>query len=184
MSKYSKKINKEIKKDNVVSENKNGDAVISIKIEDREELFSKYSYNSDDVINSDCTDYIWHKSKLVGRMQDIQIHFHCAQKTDKNEVQSALKSYYRAEYLETSNELKKHTIFSFVCLLLGVGTLLAFSILNKIFANFYLSTVVDILAWVFLWEAFDVFFFQRASLARRMKRIQKLYSAKIKIIEK
>ena len=181
ISKTARKIDKQITKGDAYKETKSGDAIISLKACKREEIFSSYNYNSDDVINKDLTDYVWHKSKLVPLGQNIKLQMFCNEDISKEEVSSALKNYYRAEYLDAKSELKNKTRFSLVCLFLGVITLLVLSLFNTILNNFYLTTVIDILAWVFVWEAFDVFFFQRSITIRKLKQIQRLYTAKIEI---
>lgn len=181
-TKSARKIDKQISKGDAYKEARNGDAILSVKAETRDELFSRYNYNNDDVINRDFTDYIWHKAKLVPLNQNIKIQIHCPADTSKREVKTSLKNYYRAEYLETKNELKKISFFSITCLLLGIITLLVLSVFNFAWNNFYVVSIVDILVWVFVWEAFDSFFFKRWDGKRKLKRIQKLYSAEIELV--
>lgn len=181
LQKEARQIDNQITKGEVLAESKSGESIISLKAVSREELFSKYNYNSDDIINKDFTDYVWHKAKLVPLGQDIKLQIFCEEEIKKEEVDSALKNYYRAEYLDTKSELKNKTKFSIICLLLGIVTLTLLSFVNVLFSNFYVESVIDILAWVFVWEAFDVFFFQRSISIRKLKRIQRLYSANIEI---
>lgn len=183
LSSKRRNIDKQLTKGEAYKEAKNGDAIISINAPTNNELFSSYNYNSDDVINKDLADYIWQKSKLVPFNHDIKLQIYTKEEVDKKEVKSALNTYYRAEYLDAKSELKKNTIFSLLCLFFGVVTLVVLSLFNSLIDNFYLLSITDILAWVFIWEAFDVFFFQRSHSIRRIKQIQRLYKAKLEIIK-
>lgn len=182
ISSKKRAIDKRLTRGEAYKEAKNGDAIIAIKAPTREELFSKYNYNKDDVINKDLADYIWQKSKLIPFNHDIKLQVYTNEEIKEKEVRSALNTYYRSEYLDAKSEIKKNTIFSLLCLAFGVITLILLSLLSSKFDNFYLVSITDILAWVFVWEAFDVFFFQRSHGIRKLKEIQRLYTAKIEIV--
>ena len=54
---------------------------------------------------------------------------------------------------------------------------------HDLFNNYYLDIIMEIVAWVFIWEAVDRFFIERPAIYKRCVRIQKLYSAKVIIIK-
>ena len=64
--------------------------------------------------------------------------------------------------------------------------ILTFAILvalyNRSFNNFYFDMILEIAAWVFIWEAVDVLFLQRPKIRRKYIQMQKLSSSRIEII--
>ena len=159
------------------------DVEISVKVENSEQVFSKYSYDNKDVLNKELSEYLWDNAKLVPSHKNLQLKFFAKCPLDRTEVSSAIKSHYKREMIETKDEIRKANKFSFITIILGLISLAILFILYKKFDNYFIVTVLDITAWVFVWEAVDVFFLRRAELKQRYKRYNKLYSSKIKIIE-
>ena len=84
--------------------------------------------------------------------------------------------------IETKDEIRKANLISFISLILGIVSLAILLCCYKIFDNYFVITILDITAWVFVWEAVDVFFLRRPGLNQKYKRLNKLYTSKIKII--
>lgn len=160
------------------------DVEINIKIENSEQVFSKYSYDNKDILNKELSEYLWDNAKLVPAHKDLQLKFFCKCNLYKTEVSSAIKSHYKREMIETKDEIKKANRFSFICIMLGIFSLIVLFFLCKLFNNYFIVTLCEITTWVFVWEAVDVYFLRRPGLIQKYKRLNKLYSSKIKIIDR
>ena len=155
-------------------------SVIDVKIAAREQLYSAYSY-SGDKLNGEFCDYVFEKAKGVPIKDDITIKIHSDDDIDADEVGRALKSHYRAEYKEAKKSVSRLTLVSVIMTLFGIIALTALFLLDRFVDNFYLTSIVEIVAWVFVWEAVDYFFLQRPTEKAKCVLIQRIYTATVEI---
>lgn len=160
--------------------NNENSKIIDIKCQSREQIFSSYSC-SGDRLNPEFCDYLLDTAKKTPLVHDITIKIHSDDNIHADEVQKTLKLHYGNEYKETKKQLKRLTVISIIMILLGILALSIFVLLSHFWDNFYISTIVEIAAWVFVWEAVDYFFLQRPLVKAKCLLLQKLYSAKIEI---
>lgn len=154
--------------------------VINVKIDGREQLYSSYSY-SGDKLNGEFSEYVFEKAKSVPIKNDITIRLHTKCNVNPSEVGQAIKGHYRSEYSESKKEHKRITLFSVIMTLLGIIALTALILINHFTDNLYITSIVEIAAWVFIWEAVDSYFLQRPVVKAKCILIQRIYTAKIEI---
>lgn len=176
-----RKIDKEIMRSVKKKENKDGDAIIDVKIEGPENVFSLYNYENDDTLNKDFGDYLWQKAKHISTFKDIEINVHTTENIEGKAIQDSIKKHYKKEYIEIKEEIKRTNVWSVLNLLLGLLFLFGLYLVQG--HNFYfLNMVLEIMAWVLVWEAGDLFFFKRRKHHKEMLITQKLYNASVKIV--
>lgn len=178
-----RKADKEILKDKEYIEGSDDRAIISIKAEEDEQIFSTYNYDSNEKLNAELDEFIWDKARFVPMAKDIKIKLYTNTKTDEQEVVDAIKNNYKKEYIETKSELKRNAIFSLIMLMLGIVFMSFLLLMHVYFYNVYLEIIVEIATWVFIWESVDSFFLQRAALKRKRITLLKLYTAEMEIIK-
>ena len=178
-----RKADKEILQDKEYIEGSDDRAIISIKAEEDEQIFSTYNYDSNEKLNAELDEFIWDKARFVPMAKDIKIKLYTNTKTDEQEVVDAIKNNYKKEYIETKSELKRNAIFSLIMLLLGLAFMSFLLLMHVYFYNVYLEIIVEITTWVFIWESVDSFFLQRAALKRKRITLLKLYTAEMEIIK-
>ena len=156
---------------------------VNIKIENKEQIISNYSYDEHDKLNKDLADFIMTKTKRTHISQDIKLNIYTKEVIKKTEVESTIKNHFNEERLEIKEDLKRSNIF--VLVMFGLG-ILTFAILVALYKksvnNFYFEMVLEIAAWVFIWEAVDVLFLQRPKIRKRYMQLQKLCSARVEIV--
>lgn len=180
-SKQRKEIDKEILGGKNIYKNSDGDSsVIDVKIDSKEQLFSAYSY-SGDKLNPEFSEYIFDKAKRVPVKEDVKIKIHTADAIDSAEVDQAVKSHYRSAYIEGKKEVSRVILISIIMTLLGIIALTALILINHFTDNLYITSIVEIAAWVFIWEAVDYFFLQRPVVKAKCILIQRIYTSKIEI---
>lgn len=149
-----------------------GYAHINVKINDKNDLYSPYS----EFISEDFTEYIRDASSPISRLDAIAIDIEggSLKQDEKKEFLTQFKYYYNLKY-ELSRREYHQTIFSAILLLL-VGSL--FLILEIVLvygfgfdSNALIPQILTIVSWVFVWDATDVFFFQK----RKVKSDSLLY---------
>lgn len=158
----------------------NSDGIIEIKIDSREQIFSAYSY-SGDKLNSEFCGFVYEKAKRAPLNEDLSVKIYTHQQLDADEVAKTLKSHYSNEYREARQDMHRVTNISLIMTLFGVLTLAVLLLLNHFWDNFYVSTIVEIAAWVFVWEAVDYFYLQRPQIKAKLLLIQRIYLAKIEV---
>ena len=178
-----RKADKEILRDKDYIEGSDDRAIISIKAEEDEQIFSTYNYDCNEKLNSELDEFIWDKARFVPIAKDIKIKLYTNTKIEEKEVVVAIKNNYKKEYIETRNELKRNAIFSLIILLLGLAFMSLLLLMHVYFYNVYLEIVVEITTWVFIWEAVDSFFLRRSELKRKSITLLKLYTAEMEIIK-
>ena len=155
-------------------------SVIDVKITSKEQVYSKYSY-SVDKLNSEFSEYVFEKAKGVPIKHDITIKIHSTENIDAIEIEQTLKKHYRTAYKEAKKEIKRISLISLVMTLLGILALTALILFNHFTNNLYIISIVEIAAWVFVWEAIDYFFLQRPVVKAKCVLIQRIYMSKIEI---
>lgn len=139
--------------------NTDGRAIIDMSVKDDSEFLSPYSKHTTPVISSDVANFIEDAASTLPPKQQItlRIHSDCIDDNEKVIYKEAISEYYAQRYIASKNELRFNSIAFILLTLAGILTLiLAFAVNSHIW-----SEIIDIAAWVFLWEAVDIFFFKR-----------------------
>lgn len=180
LRKRQKELDKEITENVLRDHAGESAAVINVKIDSREQIYSPYSYSGDKLSGEFC-DYIYERAKRAPITDELKISIHSAEEQDAAEIETTLKKHYGGVYIESKGELRRVTTISLIMTVFGVITLAVMVLLNYLFDNFYVSTIVEIAAWVFIWEAVDYFFLQRPLIKARLLLIQRIYKAQITV---
>lgn len=177
-----RELDKEIINGYTAAVNSRANNEIHVKINSREELFSQYS-NSDEQLNAELSEYVREKCKSVPFDEDptVVIHGDCG--ADAKCVANAFKNNYRAEYVAARKTVTRNTLLSIIMTIFGIITLSLLFALHYLFDNVYVTTILEIAAWVFIWEAVDCFFLQRPTLKKQCLILQRAYSAKIVVAQ-
>lgn len=83
---------------------------------------------------------------------------------EKEKITRLLKLNYALKYQENKKQIKRTNIISLILLLIGALILVAFALLQIFIPDFVLNEIIDIFAWVFIWESCDLFVFRSSSL--------------------
>ena len=91
--------------------------------------------------------------------------------TEKEIYKTAIKNYYRVEYKTIWKELRRNLFCSIIMLLFSACIFaLAIILENTTNASAVILNMIDVFAWVFTWEAVDIFFLQRPKLHKEQQR--------------
>lgn len=173
---------KKILQDKVYVDASDGDAIINVKVTDKEQIFSKYNYESDEKLNNDLGEFIYDKAKFVAPNKDIRIKVFSTQEIAQEEVESAIKNHYKKDYVESKNKMRRNLIFSIIMLAVGLLAFALLLVMHKFMYNIYLEIVLEIITWVFIWEAVDSYFLKRINLRHENLILLNLYMAEINVV--
>lgn len=158
-----------------------GDAVISMHIKDDTDFLSVFSENETPVISGEVAEFIETRAKkfFPNKELTLKISSECIDDVEKILYKEAIKEYYTEKHREAKRELRVYNRIALILSLLGVAVL-ALSIFWEYRTGSRLwSEVIDIVAWVLLWEAVDIKFFKTRELAVCGKRYLALRSMEI-----
>lgn len=158
-----------------------GNVLIPIHISDDSNFLSIFSTDSSPVISSETAEFLEHRLKHL--RADTKLHFLFTGSTidDQERIlyDAAIRSYYHAEFIESFQDLRKNSRLT--ALMVAVAALLfALAVtLDALGAKLVILNMLDVVAWVFMWEAVDIFVFQRSAFKRRRMRALRIIKSVI-----
>ena len=157
-----------------------GRAIIEVTVRQDVDFLSDYSVEKP-MISSSLSDFLREQAEAFPPREPIclKIHSKCIDEKEKGIYGTALKEYAMRNYKKHTLELKKNAFISAILMAVGVLGLAAVVILSFFSNNAVLAEVLDIFAWVFVWEAVDLFFLERRIIRAQLHRCLRLYEAKI-----
>lgn len=158
-----------------------GRIVVDMYVKDDEDFLSEFSSNDAYVIDGAVAEFLAERTHAVPSGEPLALHIksRCIDETEERLYTAAIKEYYTEKYRATRKELKIQNRIALVLGVLGV-IVLAFAVwLEYRFDSLIWSEVIDIAAWVFLWEAVDIKCFKTRELSMLRKRYAALMSMKV-----
>ncbi len=142
--------------------NKNGRVLIDMTVNDDTEFLTQFSRHNTPVISSEVADFLENSTQNVlpkDRLH-LKIHSNCIDENKKTIYTNAIKDYYTDKVIATKRELRHNNVLAIVLALVGILILA----LSLIMDGTLWPAVIDIVAWVFLWEAVDIVAFKQRDL--------------------
>lgn len=181
---------KKLKKDEknyerVLDIDEGGSLIMDIKLPKVSDAYSQFSPDNGLRINPELKNYFEESNLFVKNPLKVKI-YNNELETDvvgQNIFKKVFKETFYAERHKIYKKNKFNSLSSLVCLLIGLAILsvtLALGLQNIDLGLFFSS--VEILAWVFMWEAFDLFFFRRTEFTGNFLRYSKMCDAEIEFV--
>lgn len=151
----------------------NNRRIIRLNVTDDSNFLSPFSVKGNPLISSETAEFlnlnIKHNLKDSG--VKLEISSNVIDEPEKEIYRSAIKNYYRVEYKTVWKELRRN-LFGSIIMLLFSACIFALAIILEATTNAsaVILNMIDVFAWVFTWEAVDIFFFQRPKLHKEQKR--------------
>ncbi len=172
-----KKLNKEVDEVRDVEMSSDSECLLTVFLNSTEDALSPFCDENSPVINSDLADYLDNKAEQLPLNKDI--HIKISGVADKDVVKKAIKNYYDNRLINAKREYKKNAVVSGIFTIIAVIILTVAVIIETSFSShLVLFEIIDIVGWVFMWEAADMFFLERGAL--RIKQIRYLNFIKAK----
>ena len=170
--KQFKKLSEEIKNLSREREKELGGNVLEICVADDGDFLSPYSPTGSPLISGEIAEFIDHNVKRLdpSEKMKIVIKSDCISDDEKPVYENAVKNYYHAEFLQAARGLKRNTVLT-VAMTITAAIIFALAVvLDKLSVDSVILNMIDVVAWVFMWEAADIFFFRRNEL--KLNRIR------------
>ncbi len=144
--------------------------VIDMLVKDDTEFLSKFSNKNSFVISSEVATFLENSVKNVKLKEDLKLRIYsdCIDDEEKVLYRQGVKDYYSDALNSVKREYKRNIMYSIILALVGI-VLIAVALIVGSYGQELWTEAIDIVAWVFCWEAVDMFVFKSRSL-----RIDKL----------
>ena len=184
MSKLNRKMKKQVDMqlaDRQYTRDEEKRLVVNMTVQDDSNFLSVFSISGTPVISMDVAEFIENSTQLIpaGELLTLRVHSDCVDAQEQIIYEEAIKEYYAEKYIANERELKKNNRLSYLLAMMGI-IVLALAILLDYMANSLIwAEVIDIVAWVFLWEAVDIRAFSNRSLKSKRLRYLAYMSMKV-----
>lgn len=152
----------------------NPQCTIDMTVLNDSEFLSPYSATDTPVVSSDVAEFLENGAEKFLPKQNIVLNIHsdCIDDGEKVIYGKAIRNYFDLKLSALKNGLKRNLIASVIFTVIGILGLALMIILDRVGVGGIWVEVVDIFAWVFLWEAVDQFFIERRAIVRSQKKYQ------------
>ena len=161
-----------------------GRVIIQMNVKDDANFLSEFSESATPVISTEVAEFIENETSAVPPNEDftLQVYNDCIDDREEKVYSAAIKEYYMQKYIANEREIKRNR---FAVLLLGIAGILVLAaelIFDYRVGNALWSSVIDIVAWVLLWEAVDIGVLEARVTAIKRKRFLAYLSMKTEYI--
>lgn len=174
----------DLEDDDIFECDKDGRAIIEVGAENYDDIFSPYCYKGGDTLSSELVEYLKKQSGTIPLDYDLNIRFNVknADEQKRKEIQMAVKENYEIDVLGIEQKIHGLNIMAFSLISIGVLFMVAYLILIN-FVPISATYLIDILAWVFIWEGVRAFMMDKNELKIAELKSLRLASAKVTIKE-
>lgn len=146
------------------------------------EIYKPYSNKT--MLSDDIFDFLEESFKLAKKTYDIHLVLivpELMEDSEINKIKKLINFHYAVKHNEIKKELTRTKIIGLALLITGMITYCIFGLLEWFKINFIFREVIEIFAWVFIWESCDQFFFVTFVKRLEATRCLLLFEAKINI---
>lgn len=163
-----------------------GRVIVNMNVGDDSNFLSVFSVTEKPVISGEVAEFLDYSTQLLlpDTAITLRIHSNCIDADEQKIYTAAIRQFYREQYFVAEKEQKRNSLAAAFLLLLGVVCLGWMVATEAVFGSAVWSEVIDIAAWVFLWESVDIHFFQNRKLKIRKKRCLSFINMHIEYREK
>lgn len=159
--------------------------IINMRINNNEDFLSDFSSSNTPVIDTSVAEFIENSCRAILPKEQLSLKIECENIDDntKEKYVSAIKEYYIERFHENERELKFLNLVFLTLTILGILILSLSIFINYRYDSLIWSEVIDIVAWVFIWEAVDIRFFKMRQMNIQRKRYLSYINMKVMFID-
>jgi len=162
-----------------------GRRTVRVRIAEENEFLSPLSPDGAPVISEETASFLAHSVRHL--RPDTALRFEIEEegidRTEREVYEKAIRNYYHGEFAEVVRDLRRNAIVAAVMTVTAALIFALAVIFDRMGADTVLLNMIDVVAWVFMWEAADIFFLQRPALKLRRWRSFQMIRAEIAVTE-
>ncbi len=164
-----KELETEAKKRKYTKDGKNH-TVLNMTVKNDDDFLSVFSENNTPIISTEVAEFIENTASALPLKESLtlRIHSDCIDSEEQVIYRQAIKEYYVQKYISNERELKRNRLVMFLLAFAGILVLALALVYEYTGGGPIWTEVIDIVAWVFLWEAVDI-----GILGNRIAKLQK-----------
>ena len=164
-----------------VEYDENGRELICMTIKEDDGFLSPYAIGGEEVLSAEACEFF---DRAVMRMPlkdelRIDITSEAVAENEQSGYAAAIRNTYRTRVIDINRKLRMNAIAALIMTITAIVVLALYLALELWNAGYVILEIVDIVAWVFMWEAADLFFLERNVLKLEQLRSCRLYDAEI-----
>lgn len=143
-----------------------GRVIVDMTVNDDTNFLSVFSASNNPVISAEVAEFIEASTRSILPKDQItmRIHSSCIDDDEKEIYRSAIREYYLEQYSASRRTMQRSSISIVVLGVIGVLILALGVLLERSAVGIVLARVVEIAAWVLIWEAVHQCAFRRQEL--------------------
>lgn len=149
-----------------------GRVIVNMTVKDDSDFLSVFSVNDTPVISSEVAEFIESStySVLPKEHLSLRIYSDCIDDNEKEDYRKAVKEYYTERYILNRQERNRNVIISSLLVIAGLIALSISFLISEQTGSVLWTEVINIVAWVFIWESVYVSSFTNRKLRIEMLR--------------
>ncbi len=142
---------------------------IGLHLDSFDEAISKFSYNENYIIDGDMINYIEENCKRENGVDTAGFEIDIYSKKvfsekEQNIIRESYKNYYDKREHDLTKSIRNCNIVAFIFFIIGAISLVVMHLVSSLWSSApaVVNFALEIASWVFMWEAVDQFFIQKA----------------------
>jgi len=149
--------------------------IIRMNVSDDTNFLSVFSEDDTPVISDEVASFLETSTESVKSRDSLTLRIKsgCIDDVEKETYRRAIRAYYTQKYIASQRELAKNRTIAIFLAVAGILVLALALLVEYLHGSLIWAEVIDIVAWVFLWEATDLYFLA----SRKLKHDRRKYIA-------
>ena len=191
MNKQMRKAMREVKKQadarvkgHQLERDDEGRVIIDMTVENDDGFLTSFSENDTPVIATDVAEFIEDSADPIKPREPLtlRIHSKCIDEGEQIVYKKAIREYYYQRYVAVARELRRNRWIVLGLALAGMAVLAGALYYEHHVGNAIGTEVIDIVAWVLLWEATDIALFGNRSARLKKQRYLSFLGMKVEYV--
>ncbi len=151
-----------------------------------ENCLCPFARSREERLSGEFANYLEVNAKQIPKIKTLHLQFEQnagenLEVEERQKFEKAIKKEFAEKIVSTRIEIKSSVRFSVIMMLLGILMLLALY-LNITYGEGVLREILTIVAWVFIWNATDTYFYKYTSKKSLLINYERLLLARIEFI--
>ena len=158
-----------------------GKELVRMTVKNDDDFLSPFALRGEEMLSGEASEFL---DRAVMRLPlKDELHVDIAGEAitmgERSGYAAAIRNTYRTRVIDIDRKLRRNAVAAFMMTLAAIVIMTLYVTLELWNAGYVILEIVDIVAWVFMWEAADLFFLERNVLKLEQLRSCRLYAAEI-----
>ena len=155
---------------------------IVLEFKQIENIYSEFSSTNNKILKKKFAQHLEEAIDEQDTNEDITLTIKCDENITKQQKETAtntIKKYYGRKFKQSENIIKKNRIIALSMFIIAVLLVICLHFLNEINTHYIITTILEVVVWVFAWESTDIIFFKNTKDKQDKKLYKQILSSKI-----